>query len=280
MSCNTNCCTFLRGEMYIADSLSSCASSGGLVCASDKPLKKMGNIESATISISSQILGSENRHNNNNNKPCTRIAIQGVDISLTLLCTKNLNMKLATQSKDHVGDFMVGYAQEFTICSQDDLQECNFFKFNKSGFAGSLVVLLLDEDSETLETLTLDIDYSVSQHGIELLHEIINADAKFIRLTYNYDDRAEQGLQQFNFLSEFQGHKYLYFKGTNFAEGLGEEDPFSIEIYRVLFNPVSQLDLISNGSYFVINLVGRIEKHFENEDDGLGGYFKIRRGKL
>lgn len=239
----------------------------------------MGNIESASISISSQILGSENRYNQNN-KPCTRIAIQSVDIALTLLCTKTDNLNLGLMSKTHVGDWLDGYTQEYIICSAKDVQECNLFKFDKGGFvSGSQVVQLLDAESNVTDLLVLGVDYSVTPHGIELLKDILLTNQKYLRITYNYDDRPEQGLDEFNFLSEFQGHKYLYFKGTNYAEGIESDDPFSVEIYRVLFNPVSQLDLISNGSYFVINLAGRIEKHFENEEDGLGGYFKIKRGK-
>lgn len=279
MSCETNCCTFLRGELFIGDSLSSCGSSGGLVCGSEQPLKKMGNIEGATISVSSQIIGTENRFHYENNKPCARVSIQGVDISLTILCTKKDNMNLGFLSKNHVGDFLNGYTQENIICDDSVLKACNLFVFKKSGVdLSSVVASIYDENSILLYTLILDTDYTISDHGVELLEDIAIPDAQYFRLIYNYDNRSEtQSVEEFDFLSEFKGHKFLYFKGTNFAEE--EKDPFGVEIYRVLFNPISQFDLISQGNYFVINLVGRIERDYNKVDQGLGGYFKIKRGK-
>lgn len=279
MSCEINCCTFLRGELFIGDSLAPCAANNGLVCATDAPLKKMGNVESATISVSSQILGMENRFHYQNNKPCARVAIQSVDIAMTIKCTKTENMNLGLFSKNHVGDWTVGFRQDFTICDNTVLRQCNFFLFKKSGVVtGSVLVRVYDEDDNLLETLAVDLDYSISHHGIELLRDLNIADAQSLRITYNYDNRSEMGVEEFDFLTEFQGHKFIYFKGTNFAEG-EDDEPFGVEIYRVLFNPISQIDLISQGDYFVINLVGRIELDFEKADQGLGGYYKIRRGK-
>lgn len=282
MSCETKCCTFLRGELYIGDSLSNCSATSSLICATEKPLKKMGNIEGATISISSQILGTENQFHYQNNKPCTRVSVQSVDLSLTLLCTKKDNMNLGFLSKDHVGDFMVGFTQEFTVCDPTIMRECNFFMFTKSGVVlSSVSVNVYDEDSELIEPLTLGLDYSITTHGIELIRDINIEDARFIRIVYNYDDRSDtQPIDEFDFLSEFNGHKFLYFKGTNYGDLDNQEDPFGVEIYRVLFNPISQFDLISQGNYFVINLVGRIERDYTKVDEDLGGYFKIRRGKF
>ena len=279
MSCETNCCTFLRGELFIGNSLSSCAANNGLVCGVDAPLKKMGNIESATITVSSQILGTENEFHYKNNKSCTRVDVQSVDIAMTIKCTKKNNMNLAMFSKDHVGDFAIGFRQDFTVCDVTVLRECNFFLFKKGGvILSSVVVGVYDEDNNLLQPLTLDVDYSITPHGIELIQDINVLNVQSLCITYNYDNRSEQGLEEFDFLTEFQGHKFIYFRGTNFAEG-EEVEPFGVEIYRVLFNPISQIDLISQGDYFVINLIGRIELDFDKINDGLGGYYKIRRGK-
>lgn len=281
MSCETKCCTFLRGELFIGDSSSVCDATSGLVCGKDQPLKKIGNVEGATISISSQILGTENKFHYQTNKPCARVSIQSVDISIAISCTKKDNMNLGFLSKDYVGDFLVGYTQDFTICDESSLDECNLFVFKKNGVdLSSVVAAVYDSESELLYTLVLGTDYSVTSHGIELLRDVVIAEAQYLRITYNYDDRPEfRSVQEFDFLSEFKGHKFLYFKGTNYGDAEEEEDPFGVEIYRVLFNPVSQFDLISQGNYFLINLVGRIERDHSKADEDLGGYFKIRRGK-
>lgn len=282
MNCEVKCCTFLRGEFYIGDSLSNCDQTSGLVCGIEKPLKKVGNVEGATITISSQILGTENKFHYKNNNNCARVSIQSVDISLAIKCTSIENMNLALLSKNHVGDFMVGYVQDFIVCDITTLRACNFFLFKKSGvILGSITVRLYDEFDVLIQPLTEDVDYVVNPHGVEMIKDIMAAGVQKIRITYNYDDRAEaEKISEFNFLSEFQGHKFLYFKGTNYADGQEDEDPFGVEIYRVLFNPVSQIDLISQGNYFLINLVGKIEQDHDKTEDGLGGYFKIKRGRI
>lgn len=270
MSCEINCCTFLRGEFYIGDSSSFCNET--LICGGETPLKKMGNIESASINISSQVLGRENRFHANK-KSCSRIAIQSVDLALTLLCPKDLNMKQALLSQDYVGDEGADFVQEFTLCDNNSMNECNFFKFKKLGVdQDSLTVLVLNGDSETLATLEEGLDFIFNEHGIEMLRNVFFTGQTFLRLTYNYNDTLAQ---EYNFLTEFTGYKYLYFKGTNYGED--QNSPFGVDIYKVLFNPVSQLDLISQGSYFVINLTGRIEKDFSKQEDDLDSYFKIRR---
>lgn len=271
-----SCCTFLRGELYISDSSSVCDSTNGLVCGFEQPLKKMGNIEGATISISSQILGTENKFHYMNNNPCSRVAIQSVDISLTISCTKKDNMKLGLLAKEFVSDSLEGYVQEVLICNGNTMGADNFFMFKKSGVdLESVVASVFDADSELLYNLIEGEDYAVSPHGITLLDDVIVPDAQYFRITYDYN---EAGTEEFDFLSEFNGHKFLYFKGTNYADDDNLESPFGVEIYRVLFNPISQFDLISQGNYFVINLVGRVERDYTKTEEGLGGYFKIKRG--
>lgn len=268
-----SCCTFLRGEFYMADSKAACSSTGGLVCGADGPLKKIGNVQSATINIQSEVLGKENKYNSSAINPCSRIQVSSVSIAISLLCSKNKNMSLGLQSSSLIPNPTVGYVQEYTICDEEALFAGNLFVFEKSGVdLSSVVVQLLDEDSIVTDTMVLDTDYSVSAHGVELLQGFGLLTNVYLRITYDFDDTL---FNEYNFLSEFKGHKYLYFKGTNFGES--EEEPFGVEIHRVLFSPVSQLDLISQGNYFVLNLVGQIEKYFDNADLGLGGYFKIKR---
>lgn len=257
----------------MADSSSLCGISEGLVCGMDGPLRKLGNIESATINISSQILGTENRFHTEN-KTCTRVAIQNVDIALTLLCSKDMNLRQGLYSSKYEGEAAEDYVQDFQLCDEDSLEECNFFKFEKFGIdLNSVTVVILDEDNEVLATLVEETDFTVSDHGITILQDLFYTGQVSMRVTYDYDDTS---VQEFDFLTQFQGHKYLYFKGTNYNDGTST-NAVGVEIYRALFNPVSQLDLISNGNYFVINLIGRIEKDYSKEEDNLGSYFKLRR---
>ncbi len=253
---------------------SECANTGGLVCGIEAPLRKMGNIQTATITIQSEVVGSENRYNASGVKPCSRVSVSQVVLSLSLLCSKTDNMNLSLQSETFEPDPTVGYIQEFTLCDSSALAKGNFFVFEKSGVVqGSLVATILDPGPATIATLTEGTDFIFTPHGIELLQDLVIAGAAYLRLTYTYDDT---GLDEFNFLSEFQGPRYLYFKGTNYGDG--DEAPLGVEIYKVLFSPLSQLDLISQGNYFLLNLTGQIEIDYAKKDLGLGGYFKLRRG--
>ncbi len=273
MSCETSCCLFSRGEFYIGDSSSICSADvSGLICGGESPLKKIGNIDTASITISSTILGAENRYLPLKD-PESRIAIQSIGLNLTLLCPKNINMKQGLFSLDYEGDEVLDFVQEFTLCNSEALSECNFFKFSHFGVdKESLVLLVLDEDSEVLATLEEGVDYIVNDHGVEILRDLFYTGQTFLRFVYDYNDT---GAQEYGFLDQFKGYKYLYFKGTNYGDD--SNSPFGVEIYKVLFNPVSQLDLISQGSYFVINLTGIIEKDFKREEELLDTYFKIRR---
>lgn len=267
------CCTFLRGDFYMAEAKASCDSTGGLVCGIEAPLRKMGNIQSAVINIQSDIQGAENKYNSEGTNPCARIGFVNATITLSLLCSKQENLKLSLQSKSFVPSPTSGYVQEFKLCDALSFQTGNLFLYEKSGVdTATSVVQVLDVSNVVIQTLVKNVDYSETPHGIELLQDITTVGAVYLRITYDYDDTE---FDEFNFLSEFKGPKYLYFKGTNFEDE--DEMPFGVEIYRVYFTPVSQLDLISQGNYFVLNLTGQIEKSFDNEDLGLGGYFKLRR---
>jgi hypothetical protein len=273
MAIDESCCTFIRGEFFMAEAKSACDSTGGIVCGIVSPLKKIGNIQSAVVTIQSEVLGKENKYNSNGINPCSRIQVNSVSIALSIVCPKTKNMELALQSKEFEPTSLVGYVQEYTLCDSASKDEGNLFVFEKSGVnLGTVVVQLLNISNVVVATLVLGTNYSVSAHGIELLTPIVTVGAIYLRVTYSYD---EENFNEFNFLSEFKGPKYLYFKGTNFGDS--EENPLGVEFHKVLFSPVSQLDLISQGNYFVLNLVGQIEKEFVNSDLGLGGYFKLRR---
>jgi len=253
---------------------SECESTSGLVCGIEAPLKKMGNIQSASIIIQSEILGKENRYNQTNIKPATRLQVQNVALNLSVLCSKTRNMEVAMQSAPFTSGSAVGFVQEYLLCDGLALSEGNFFVFKNNGTViTDLLVQVLDVDGNLIEALVLDTDFSFSSQGIELLRNRVIAGAVYLRITSNYNNT---GLDEFNFLSEFKGPKYLYFKGTNYGEG--EEEPLGVEIYKVLFSPVSQLDLISQGNYFLLNLTGQIELDYANQDLNLGGYFRLRRG--
>lgn len=241
---------------------------GGLLCETDSPFYDVGTLASALVSIQAQILGDVNRFHNKP-KPCQRIIVDSVNIALSIVCAKDSNFVQGLYSKKIEGD-SGNHTQEFSCNSFTSGQ---FYPFEKGGpVISSVQVVLLDADRNVVHTLTSS-EFSASQSGIDILQDLNYPDAIYLRFSYDYDSAQSC---EYDFLSEFKGPKSLFFKGSNQH---GEKGKFDIHIYKASFSPITQLDLISQGNFFIINLNGVVEKDYTREDqDWLGGYFKTMRG--
>ena len=197
MSCLDHCCVLTRGEFFISDWAGDC--NGGLnelLCENqDKTFKKVGNVSSAQVGIESTIIGKENKYNPMTDI-CSRVNVSGVELTITFECASASNLYRALfANKDEVTDGPG--IRNFCI---DSLSECDFFPFTHPGVDDeSLEVVLVDNNNETVKTLVLDEDYSVSKSGIEILREIDIEDAVTLKLLYDYDT---EGYHIFKFLSK------------------------------------------------------------------------------
>ena len=254
MACETHCCVLTRGDFYISDSGPSCMDGlDSILCTSGKsPLKKIGNVLSCMVNITSEILGTENKFNPVDST-CPRVPIQRIEMTLQIGCAsaKNLYRALYGLQEDAETGVQV---DEFCF---DTLDECDFFPFGKlAPDPESIDVFLKDTEGLLVKDLILGTDYSISKSGIEIINPNIDVETGVTLLvSYNYDTSNHFEIK---FGSKKMGHKTLYFKGTNYADG--GEALFDAHFPKVLFKPIESFDLISGDEFFTLTLSGVVEK--------------------
>lgn len=254
MACTTHCCVLTRGEFFISDWHSSCL--GGLseiVCQSQpSAFKKLGNVSSCVVEVSSQVLGKENKFNPLTDA-CARTMIEGVNITLTLNCASRDNLYQALFAEKKTEEDSGTHILDYCMTS---LSECDFFPFQKKqALETGLQVIVRDAMGTVVKTLVKDTDYIWSRSGVEIIRDDIDIeDGAFLRLVYDYDTT---GYYDMKFQSKFMGYKSLYFKGSNFDGG--GDAMFDAIFNKVLFGPVSQFDLITRDEFLTLTLSGSVE---------------------
>lgn len=223
--------------------------------------KKVGNVPSAVVNISSQVIGKENKFVKLEDV-CSRIMVEGITLDINLNCASSDNLRQALFSDKFVADSSTD-TKDFCI---DSLETGMFFPFAKSGaqLAG-LQVFLRDALGNLVKELFIDVDFSFSLSGIILLQDIAIEDAVTLRLYYPYDNA---GIHEFDFLNKYIGYKSLYFKGVNY--NTDELHQFDCEFHKVLFTPINTFDLISRDEFFTLQLTATVEK--DN-----GSWFRITK---
>lgn len=263
MACETHCCVLTRGEFFMSDWKFSCEEgTPDELCSIPAGFKKLGNVGSCAVQIASQILGKENEFN-----PLTdtsaRTMVEGVNITLTLMCASKENLyralygvKLEPDSGTHSAEYCF-----------ETLEECDFFPFQKmEADLEAVTVTLRDIDGDLAATLVEGTDYTLSVSGVEILRSDIDLNGGVsLVITYDYDNATTH---EINFLSEYQGYKSVYFKGTNFDDGSGAM--FDAHFNKVLFAPIGDFDLITGDEFFTITLNGSVEKD-------KGSWYKITK---
>lgn len=265
MSCETHCCVLSRGEFFLADWKGSCV--GGLselFCGPgpNKPFKKLGNVSSALVEISAEVLGKENKFNPISDT-CARQVVRGVNITVSLACASKENLIRALYSDRQVSD-SGNHVVDYCI---DSLDTCDFFPFERQqAKEDSLTVYLRNPRGIVVAVLEPLVDYQFTPSGIKIIRDDIDLDgASKLRLAYQYDN---QNFFEMEFLRQFQGYKEIFFKGTNYGDG--EQAMFDARFYKVLFAPVETFDLITQDGFLTLTLRGSVE---EDQDK----WFKITK---
>lgn len=255
MSCITQCCVLTRGEFYISDFCSgeeACADGGlsDISCGTQNVFRKLGNVSSCVVETQAEVLGRENKFNPVG-ASCPRIAITGVNLTLSLNCASRENLYralFASGDQTEAGS----NRQEFAI---DELVECDFFPYSKQKpEEESVIVTLIDPMGILVKTLVLDTDYRLSKSGVEIINDVDIINSSKLVLEYDFDPLGYYVAQ---FLSKFQGYKTIFFKGTNYADST--EGIFDATFHKVLFAPVSQFDLITQNDFLTLTLTGTVE---------------------
>lgn len=264
MLCLDHSCAFLRGEFLIKDWIANC---DPFLC-NDKnsAYKNIGNVLSATLSISAEIFGTENKYHFLKDSNCQRHIFNGADLTLNIGNVNKRNLYQALFSQEFIPDSGDIFVQDFSCIGQ--LQECDFFNFEKSGVdTGTVQALLLDSDGLPVSTLTLNVDYSVSVSGIEIINDSINMLTGItLRLIYSYDSN---GFSEFEFMSLIPSPKSIFFKNTYIEL---EKNQFDFEAYKCVFNPISNFQLISQDDFSTLELTAKIEKDYTRNK-----WFKIKK---
>jgi len=255
MAEKTECCVLTRGEFFISDN---CSDEGGcdgglseIICNTEKGFKKVGNVSSCVVEITSQIIGKENEYNKTTSL-CARTQVTGINISITFNCASRANLFRAMYAEiPAVGSGPA--TQDFCI---SELNEDDFFVFSKKlATKASVVVGLYDPMGNLVKTLVEDLDYRYEPYGITIAQEIDIEDASILKLSYNFNTA---GYYEIDFLSKYQGYKTLYFKGTNYDSDEGTM--FDAVFHKVLFAPISTFDLITRDEFLTLTLSGSVEK--------------------
>lgn len=253
------CCVFTRGEFFIRDAVSDCAD-GVLVSCMGEPFRKLGNISSGLIEIDAEIIGRENQFNWAD--PASRNMILGVNISLSLNCASDKNIVLSLLGKETLPVSGV-FAQQYC----PNLSSEMFIPFTKKGVDRDTLVVSLKNDLDVIKTLVEGVDYLVSNSGVQFISDSIDIeDSNILDVYYSYE---EDGYSSTEFNDQAPVYKEIYFKGTNLGEG--SESMFDALFYRVLFAPITQMDLITRDEFLTLNLSGKVER----KD---GHWFNITKG--
>lgn len=249
MACETHCCVLTRGEFYISKYTTGICE---IMC--DPPqsvFKKVGNVESCAVDITATILGKENKYN-----PLfeteARTMVEGVNLTITMTCASKENLYRALYSIEPEAD---SGEQTDTACVHS-LDECDFFKFSKMKANPASVVVYLTNiyGAQVGADLIENTDFKVTSSGIEILRsDIVMTNVENLVMVYEYDNA---GYFDVDFLTQFQGYKTLFFKGTNYAD---DTALFDATFHKVLFAPMNQFDLISGEGFFTITLTGSVE---------------------
>lgn len=253
MAEKAHCCVFTRGEFFIRDAVGNCLDSVEDIACSNigGSFKKLGNVQSGLIEVDGTVLGRENEYNLAD--PESRIDISSVRLTLTLSCGSSKNIRqallgLAPESTD--GSFVEDF------CIGDALELDDFFPFKYKGVDLLTLNVYLRDDDSAVATLVKDTDYLVTSSGISIINDEIDLlGADYLRLAYSYDTA---GYEDIEFMSAAPRYKEIYFKGINYGDGT--EELFDANLYRVLFAPINQLDLITRDEFLNINLAGTVEK--------------------
>lgn len=259
-----DCCTFLRGSMYVSKYIDPCSGFDDLSCNSEDIFYKLGNLSQASLTVNSSLLGTESILNHTSYPLKARHIINSVNLNLNVSCSKDKNLIRFLGMEQ--GELNAGNEVLRFICP---ISQCSVLFLKKNPTVNSIT--LKDALGVTVRVLTEGVDYSVSLDSVEFLIDIVD-DYSYLEVDYDFDETDYQTLkahQDFNL-----GYRVL-FKGVNYAEGIKES--FDVDIYKVRFQFLSSLDLISDGNFLNLSLQGRVEKDLSRDCKGHDAYYSIKK---
>lgn len=261
------CCLFLRGDLFIAESPLECSKGvdDSFGCT-EKTLtyRKLGNSSTCEVMINSEIYGKENPFNKVN--PKARMNIMGMNLNITMDCVTKENLALAfmaTEKKktsDEVKDL---------VCFCRCIEKGDTIILSETPVVDDMEVSIKDAFGNILQYLVNGIDYRIEDKKLIIIDaESFNENAITIQVVYRYELETTYELDS---LMMNPSYKDVMFVGENVADG----EKVSVRFFRVLFQPISQFDLISKGSFLNLPLNGVVEESkygwFKFEKDGLDG---------
>lgn len=266
-NCQTDCCNFIRGEVYISESKSACSKtlSSILNCkGASSPMRKIGNVETLTLSIESEIRGLASKTNFIESLACATSIVNNVGLSMTINCIDKENLKLGLYgtSQDLSESGSVSgekYCGEFKKCYYTRTQKCGI---------SNLVLEIEDNLGNVVLTLVEGEDYTTDSFGFEFLNTINLASNQFLVASYDYDESSYRVTQP---LTETKGPFNIYFKGTSLN---GQKD-YHVELFKVILQPASLLEIISSDNFQSFEFNGTLMRDC-TKGQGLSEFLEIK----
>lgn len=258
----SECCLFLRGELFIADALPECSNeSDGLTGCGETSLnyRKVGNTSSIQVQINSLIIGRENKFNKVD--PSSRVSVSGVNLSLVVNCANKLNL---LQSLYAVTNTLEDDTKTEHFCVCSEIKEDKFLLLKYTPIRESAIVTLRDPLGNELMILEEGEDFLLSGNKIEIIKDN-GSDGDVIAIEYLVDNSK---IYEAKFFSAIPSYKDVRFIGKNYATD--SDETYDIRFFRVLFQPIASLEFISNGDFFNLPLESVVE-------ESRNGYFKMTK---
>lgn len=261
------CCLFLRGDLFVADSPLECSKGvNGLLGCGEKPLtyRKLGNSSTCEVLINSEIYGKENVFNRVD--PSSRMNIMGMNLNITLECVTKENLLLSLLGTENKRS---SDTKKDLICFCRCFVDGDVIILSEVPLVDDLTVSLKDAFGNVLQVLIPEIDFTIEDNKLLLKNtDLYDEKGITIQAEYKYEIQTSYEIEA---LSNQSKYKDIVFVGKNASD----DELVTVRFFRVLFQPINQFDLISKGTFLNLPLNGVVEESnngwFKFEKDGLDG---------
>ncbi len=235
-----DCCYFVNGKVYALDSNSVGSWSYNWDFSWDKSFQEkpvgryLGNVENLNITVEKTFNTVVRNENYLKTPDCANVTINNVSLQITLRCANVANFLMGFYGSEKNVSAPIAVVQEPVFNTTNGFKKGSLIPFNQIGVNKASVVL---QNSVTLSNYVLNIDYIVTDFGVELLNDFNFPMGEFFKISYSYSS----GVQRIEALTKTSKITSLMFAGINAMDGT----PVVVKIYKVLLSPISNFEVIS-----------------------------------
>ena len=219
------CCYIGRGQVYLQKHEDSCPTEAA---PWDTALLPIGNSSSLELTINENIIEQKSYTSVVGGTECSFSEIESIDLNVTNSCFKIRNLVLALfgNSQDVVSAAVTEEVHRVNA-------ECELIPF-KNQYDKTVAPVITDGG---MTTYVAGVDYILKNNGIEILEGTTMTLGEDIEVNYTIAAHS-----QIEIATIGQDFYRLVFDGVNAADN----KPMYFELYKLKFNPVTGLTLISD----------------------------------